>query len=1195
MRLLDLVVRQGRFTLKGANVMGQFSTRTGVVRLRTWNDLSTLVHEGGHAMEQAASGELSTFIKDNSVQLKTVAKALYGGDLSNATQKVQVSEGFAEFFRVFTLNRQFAQKKMPTLTQAFEDMLRKTDPALMEGLDAIGEQFAAWLQLPSTQLVRNMIVSGEQTTGVINDAIAEIQEQGFGTWMHEVARKSVQATINKYAGLNDIVNDILNVSQAERGQAFDLKRADDPRVLIRLAANSGNRAMVQITDGIMGYRSTDPQTPGLRAALLRYHGLEAGGNLSAIDPNRQADFAAYLVSLRGLDEYRRYAAGLIERPPLAATQGDLRTTAAELEAKYGDDFKLAAQMVHDYGMGLWEKSFAAGLMSKETYQDGLTRQFYVPLQRDISDKAMTTGEMSTSAVARGQSVVKRFRGSDRDVIDPMDVLMSKTFMLERVIAENDVKKALAKLADKAGTVGALVERVPAHKLMGSSYSVQEVARQLTKDTTISEADAADLMTILDASIEEGNRIALFRSQQAVAAGENLVFFWEDGKLAAIQIKDGEVGNDVVNTLNGLGHENLPILVDLLSHTSSTFRSAVTLWPDFLIVNFIRDQMSAFVLTDVGYTPFVTGLRGVGDELRQADWARQYNAAMGVMGGMNSAAIHKARVNRDINALRNKGYVARVFGEEGMAGKVKGLARIAEMTETGTRLGLFRSAYERAKADGLTDWEASIEASYIATDYIDFGLSGSRTLLFRRVIPFLNAQLQGLYKMMRTLGGDEVRQRKGLNFALKAYFKDLNNLDLSRTEKQALQTGRKAWVKMASLGLFSALLSFAFQDDPDYQDASEYLRTTGWVIPMGDGEIFYIPKPFELAILGNFVERAFEHASGDSEAKWRFLRGAAMNLTPPTSPPAIQIAIEQSANYSFFNENTIVPDYMRGLQPELQYNHYTTEFAKQLGDMMGWSPMRIDHVMSGLGASAYRDLTSMYNMTDPNRPSSDKTDWPITRRFVRDARRGATSAKDFWKYASTVDGKLRRAELTYKNYVEAGKERAAEDYLNELPDDDRAYALLSTHFKADAKRLHPFYRTRQLTTIVSAMRREMVSELGVEYTGPGGGDALRLSATEKARVDEVLSEYARREVRNSLVYMKTPGWETKAPLPTEPTLSMLSQISPELSDEFDRRVKKAKVYDAEVIQDYWPDVKDRLLSDRENAFLKDVVSIAKVMR
>src|SRR5690606_23880847 len=188
---------------------------------------------------------------------------------------------------------------------------------------------------------------------------------------------------------------------------------------------------------------------------------------------------------------------------------------------------------------------------------------------------------------------------------------------------------------------------------------------------------------------------------------------------------------------------------------------------------------------------------------------------------------------------------------------------------------------------------------------------------RRTIPFLNAQLQGFYKMMRTLGGDEVRQRKGLNFALRAYFKDINKLNLSRTEKQALQTGRKAWIKMLSLGFIGAALALAFRDDPDYQDASEYLRATGWVIPMGDGRIFYIPKPFELAVFSNFVERGIEFASGDGRAPARFLRGVAMNLSPPVSPPAIQVAVEQMANYDFFTDREIVPDYMRALAPELQ--------------------------------------------------------------------------------------------------------------------------------------------------------------------------------------------------------------------------------------------------------------------------------------
>lgn len=1193
-KLLGLTVRQGRMTLKGADVMGQYSTGSGVIRLRTPNDLSTLVHEGGHALERNADGPLRKFTKDNEALLKIAARRLYGGDTSNMSDATLVAEGFAEFFRIYTLNKRFAEVNFSHLDTAFTAMLDQHNPQLRDGLRLIGDQYAAWLQLPSSQLVRNMIVSGKETTG-INGAIAEAREQGLGNWFREWVNGIFTGAINRNNDLNNLVSDILNVAEANRNAPLDLKRADDPRVLIRMATNAGNRAMVQLTDGVMPYRSTDPTTPGLRAVLLRYHGQKADSNLSAIDPVRQQDFAAYVVALRGIDEFARFSQGLIERPPLAATLGDLNTTITELEAKYGADFQEAAQMLHEYSMGLWEKGYQAGLIDDKTYQDGLSRTFYVPLQRDMSDKEITQSGISASAARQGRSIVKRFRGSDRDVIDPMDALMQKTFALEKVIAENEVKKALAKLADQAGQAGALVERVPAHRLLGQQYSIQEVARQITKDPTMSQTDAQDLLTLLETAIDEGNRIALFRSQQATAAGENIIFFWEKGKLAALQLKDGDVGTDIINTLNAVGTETVPLLVDLIAYPSTFFRAAVTSWPDFLLVNFIRDQMSAFVLTE-GYKPFVTGMRGVGDEIRQGDWARQYNAAMGTMGGMNTSTLHSARVNRDIAALRKKGYVARVFGEDGMAGKIKGLARITELTETGTRLGIYRTAYERAKADGLTDWEASVEASYISTDYIDFGLHGNRMMAWRRLVPFLNAQLQGLYKMMRTLGGDEVRQRKGLRFAVAAFFKDTNGLQLSRAERQAVRVGRKAWLKMASLGIIGAAIQAVFEDDPDYQDASEYLRTTGWVIPIGNGEIFYIPKPFELAMVSNIVERAFEHASGDKEAKWRMLRGMAMNLVPPTNPPAIQAIVEQLGNYDYFSSREIVPDYMRALEPELQYNHYTTEFAKSVGAAFGWSPMRIDHALSALGASAYRDLSQMYNMTDPSRPASDRTEWPITRRFVRDARRGAASAQDFWKFASTVDGSLRRAELTYRNYIESGREAAAESYLSDLDPDEKAYALLNTHFKAEYKRLNPTYRARQMTTIVSALRRELFSDLGVENSGPGGElDPFMLSAKEKADVDTLMSEYARREVRNSLVYMKAPGWANKKPLPTEPTIEMLRATSPMIAEEFERRIKKAKVYDAATVQEYWPEVRDRLLSDRDEAFLKDILTIAKVMR
>lgn len=1190
-RLLSLTARQGRLTLKGSQIMGQYSRRSAVVRLRTWGDLSTLVHEGAHAFHDSMSPLLKAFVDRNANDFMDVGTQLYAGDLTYVPKDQHVREGFAEFFRVYTLNRQFVDNKYPRLTAEFTALLEAEAPQVKTGLDLLGAQFAAWLQLPSTQLLRNMVEPGIKATG-INAAVKELRDVGFGAWYAEAVNQLVSTSLNRYDSMNRLVSGMLNAGEANQGRAIDLKRADDPRVLIRLARNTGGRAMVQLTDGVYAYRGLQPTTRSLRDALLISQGVDPTKSPRSLDQTRLQDFDTYLVALRSIDEYRRMQEGKIERPPVAATLGDVQQTARDLEAKYGTAFTEAATIVHEYGMALWKKQFDAGLMTKETYLDGLERRFYAPLQRDMSDKNNLS--LGPGSLFGGRSIVKRFRGSDRNIISPMTTLMHKTFALERIIAQNDTLKAMAMLSDRAGKAGAFVERVPSSVLTAKTFTVKEVARQLTKDDSLSETDAQDLMTLLEASIEDGSTIKLFRPEQASTYGENVLFYWEGGKLAAIQLKDGSIGADIVNMFNGLGRENMHVALEMIAMTSSAFRSAITAWPDFLLVNFIRDQMSAWIINDVGFKPFVTGLQGVGDELRQTQWSKMYNATMGIMGGMNVATLHDARVARDLGALRGKGYIAKAFNDGGIPGAIKGMARVVELTETGTRLGIFRKAYERAKADGLSDWEAGIEASYTATDYIDFGLNGSRMLAARRTIPFLNAQLQGLYKMMRTLGADEVRQRKGLRFVLKAFFKDVRGLDLSRAEQQAVVTGRKAWIKMVSLGLLSAALHFLFEDDPDYQEAGEYLRTTGWVIPLGDGRLFYIPKPFELAIVANAVERGLESATGDPEAKKRFLRGLAMTMTPPTAPPAIQTLVEYAANKDFFTGREIVPDYMQALQPQLQYNNYTSDIAKRIGEITGWSPMVLDHFMSGLGASAYRDMVAMTNALNPNRPSMDETDTPILRRFVRDVRRGSASAQDFWAQASMVSGRLRVAEVTYKNLIEGGNPVAANKFLADLPEDERAYALLNAHFKAEAKRLNPFYRGRQITTIVSAMRRELASDLGLENTQPYGG-LIKLTAREKAEIDEVLSEYARREIRNTLVATATPGWSGKKQIDVAGTLALLEAVEPRVRAELARRLEKAKVYDASVVFEYWPEVKDRVLRDRDAAFLDDIVTIAKVLR
>jgi hypothetical protein len=1187
LKLIGATVRTGRL-MKVKGIQGQYNFHSGILRMKSRDDLSTLVHEAGHAMHDIRSAVVEQFIDRNEAAVIGLGASLYPKDLSNADTDVQRKEGFAEFFRIFTLNRDYARKRFPTLTNGFEAMLNREDSAMLKGLDAIGVQFHAWMNAPSTQLVKSYITSSAQP-GRLEEMFANIKDQGFGGYIHDKVKWALEGGVNKYIPLDELVTGLISVS-ASNNRLVDLKRAYDPRALARLAVNSSSRAMVQIKDGVMEYQGTTATTAGLQQAIMISQGLDRNASVKAFNQDRLDDFDAYLVAKRAIVEYDNQDIGDLERAPVGFKRGDAERAIIDYERKYGQSFKQAAQLVHEYGMALWKKSFDAGMMLESTYQEGLKRTFYVPLLRDMSDRGRS--DLGPSVLTRGEtSIVKRFRGSDRNIVSPLETLMQKTFALEKTIMENDVKKSLAVLSGKAGTgAGEFAERIPAKQLLGSSFSVNEVAKALMKDENIGEVEAQDLIDILTASMETGAMVTMFRSDVAQTLGENIVFYWDEGKLQALQLKDGDTGKAVVNLMHAIGQDNIPLGLEVLSAASTAFRSAITLWPDFAIVNYIRDQASAWILTDVGYKPFWTGAKGIKNEIQQNRLARDYNAFMGTMGGANVAAVHEAKIDQELDSLKSRGYIMTRFREPGLLGFAKGMAELTSITETGTRLGIFESAYNRAKAEGLSDYEAGIEAAYIATDYINFSQHGSRTMVVRRMITFLNAAVQGFYKQARAMGGNDARQRIGFNNVLKAYLKGVNGMELTRTEKQDINTGRGVWIKMSAIALIGAAIAFAYKDDEDYQGISEYMRNTNWVIPTGQGRFIAIPKPFQLAIFSNFVERAIERANGDDKAMKRFMNGVQQMATLPMENPLTGTAWELWMNKDTFTGQDIVPGFMQSLPPELQYNQYTSELAKQIGKMTGMSAMKVDFLLDGIGASASRDLKTLSGQLNPDSGTMDPTDAPILRRFYRDSTRGNAASVDFWEQASNSNGRLRQAERGYKHYVDVGNEAAANRFLQGQDDDAKVYALLNTTQKVDAKRLHPMVRARQYSQVVSEMRREIASDIGIDDTATG--TRVRLSPKMKTDADNLLSELVVREIRNTMITTEAPGWKGKKKTDNSYTMDVLRQQSPELADELDRRLDKAGVYNAAVVEELWPDLKDRLLQDREEAVLSDLVSIAK---
>jgi hypothetical protein len=137
-------------------------------------------------------------------------------------------------------------------------------------------------------------------------------------------------------------------------------------------------------------------------------------------------------------------------------------------------------------------------------------------------------------------------------------------------------------------------------------------------------------------------------------------------------------------------------------------------PDFLLVNFIRDQLTAAATSGRKYIPFVSAAKGVVDAIRKTADAQAYAARGGMAAGAISDAIDQSNFGRNVQALEKAGVVKNATAGDYL-GAGKALFRHAikalELSEAGTRMGLYKSYFAQAKELGFDDLNASTYAAF----------------------------------------------------------------------------------------------------------------------------------------------------------------------------------------------------------------------------------------------------------------------------------------------------------------------------------------------------------------------------------------------------------------------------------------------------------------------------------------------------
>ena len=723
-------------------------------------------------------------------------------------------------------------------------------------------------------------------------------------------------------------------------------------------------------------------------------------------------------SRQHLDHLR---SGGLQRAPHRIGMMEHQARLAGLEKMY-PSLPQAANMVYDF---VWQSAvhdFQAGRLTKEELDYRATRRhFYVPFARDLSDMIEERGVGGRKTVEKFAKD-KTFEGSDRAIRNPIETIIDQTFHRAAATHFNDVMKAFTNLADAVGVGGAAVaERVDQGQTLAADQNGFRQLENRLVSLGYAPDDAREMVKRIESDFGD-TQLLLQWSPEGYGPNRPLLLpLWENGERKLIRLNDPEWAGLVYNSVNGMGREMSNLLIDVLAKPASLLRWSVTTNPAFVIPNIIRDMASAWILTgnllDPRTWPIVTQMRGIYHEMAQTDMARLYQEVAGLMGGQNVAALSKVRDKADVMALEARGLHLRPlrlgfataigaaagfatlgpsgagFGALVGAGLHNGASRFFEtlshfsdLSETATRMGTFTQAYRAALSYNptLTPYQAAQEAAYVARDLIDFGRRGSNMLVAARLVPFLNANVQGLDKAVRTLlarsdrgfslsgakllsagvlGGAAGYIAAGATLGATGAFvvpaaavalakrsevarrllapaaKRIAALPLSQDEERILGDSAKAWFNLLCYtGLLVAMGAVSGGGDPDeYKMISDRVKNRSQPVKLG-GSWYQIPKAFEFSVPANIISAGIATQFDKDPRFWERVRGSiAENIAPPGLPQTAKLWSDIRGNYNSMTGGQIVPEWQQKLPPQDQFNAYTSEMAIFLARSVNANP------------------------------------------------------------------------------------------------------------------------------------------------------------------------------------------------------------------------------------------------------------------
>jgi len=759
----------------------------------------------------------------------------------------------------------------------------------------------------------------------------------------------------------DLIDDLNPIREAVKKAAKDgaLPTSDDPYQLARLTRGTFGKANQFLEYGTFDFKTYENNGPSLRAILKGE--VRDLPEITDTEPVDLDTLRAYIKAKRDLE--------LVSR---GVADPDVDVDAATQVVKHWGHYERVAKELTAYQNRLTAYLRDAGIISRDDYDAMLkANKDYVPFFRVMDE------DVGGAGLGRGvktKNPIKSIKGSERNIIDPIESIIKNTYMYLSLAERNAVGTAFVNMANKSGNPGMFMKKLPP-EFKATTLKEEEIRALFDEFVTIRKQTSTERATATRSSTE---------SKTETTGGEG----------AEPQTKQGKMVRDrVLEALSARGfskgesEQMVARLEGKASGGSTTTDSRTT------VETLVKEIEKTEYIPELNIrlpNSVATIFRAVKTPLKDNEIAvfengkyQKYQVDKEVAEAFNAADSQTAGLLTKILAIPAKMLRAGAVLSPDFMGR--NLIRDQTMAFVLSKGGYFpifdfiRGAFSLAKKDAdFQNWLKSggANAALVSMDreYLQLQLDtltevqgvarkawnvATRPFEMLRITSELIENATRLGEFKRVSGGltEKAAIQEGgmasrevtVDFArtgmktramslISAFFNAAvqgeDRVIRAFAEKPVGTTTKM----MAAITLPSVLLYLSNREDPRWQEIPRWQKDLFWIV-FTDDHIYRIPKPHSAGIMfGSIPERMMEAYESDHPGAMKDLEKSFISAFFPNMIPTVAAPIvDQFANRSLFTGAPLIPAAQEKLLPEYQYTEYTTETAKALGQILGAFP------------------------------------------------------------------------------------------------------------------------------------------------------------------------------------------------------------------------------------------------------------------